>query len=144
MNENNADALREKYTNGKYFIRVPAWINYGAGIDSMKGAELKIFVCLCSRMSKTNSATISREDISSATGITLSSISGIIHSLVISGYIAIEKEGRNNIYYINFTPPGSWPLHRPINSARIKAAKHRRAVLYNNTSNIADITGDTD
>ena len=135
MTEQEAQNLKDKYISRKIFVRIPSWIIYGRGLDTLKGAELKVLVYVCSRMNnQTDSTSVTREEISRATGVSLGSISGIIHSLLMQCFIRVEKDGRNNTYYVQFVPPYSWPLHSPTNAARIHAAAGRREVLHRNCS----------
>ena len=136
MNEQEAKKLRER-TTGK-FTQVPAWISHGSWLKHLRPSELKVYLYLCSQADNrtriTFPATSTRQTISLRTGVSLGTVSGIIHNLEICGYVRILKEGRSNAYIIQFSPPDSWPSHGPTNAARSKAATGRRDVLKANCS----------
>ena len=136
MNETEAKDLRERIA--RQFNQIPAWISYGTGLKHLRPSELKVYVYLCACAHNQTKITLpsscTREKISHHTGVSLGTISAILHSLEISGYIRILKEGRSNSYVIQFAPPDHWPLHGPTNAARTNAAAGRRQVLRENCS----------
>jgi len=129
------ERLKERYADNKIFVRLPKWITENSGLSGIKGAELKILLCICGKIdNKTDSAIITREHMSQETGVTLGTISGILHGLVMMGFIRIEKEGRNNTYFVQFHPPQSWPESRIVNKKRLAATSGRRSVFKNTLS----------
>jgi hypothetical protein len=111
---------------------------YERGLKYFQGTELKVLLFLCREANNTThipppaSSTLTK--ISTETGVSLGTISGIIKSLTMQGAICLDKDGRNNIYHIQFTPPEWWPQHGPVNAARIRAAGDRREILKSNYS----------
>jgi hypothetical protein len=124
---------RDRYISNTIFTRLPGWVTYGPGISGYSGSELKVLIHICSKAdNRTNKSIVTREEISRNTKVSLGSISGILSVLVMYGVIRIEKDGRRNIYHVQFVPPESWPHGIPTNAARARAAEGRRAVLSRN------------
>lgn len=139
MNELEAHILRNKFSAKKIFSRIPGWISYGHGLKALQGSELKVLLYICSKADNTTHIAITtREIISLGTGVSLGSISGIIKSLTMQGCIRVEKEGRNNTYYVQFDPPDCWPLGGAANILRIRAASGRREIFNKNRLPVND------
>jgi len=138
MTELEAKNLRAKYAARKIFTQIPGWITFGYGLKNLKGSKLTVLTYICSKADNdthiTRQNTCTHEKIHLGTGVSLGTISGIVTDLVMQGIICRDKEGRNNIYTVQFTPPDSWPLHWPTNAARVSASSGRCEVLKRNCS----------
>ena len=70
------------------FVMVPEEVIY-----DLKGNTLRVFMVLCSRVSgATGQVVVSRETVSSITGIHINNISGIYTELTSKGYIKFKKQ----------------------------------------------------
>jgi len=130
MNEDEAQRIRDLYIEKKLFSKFPKWISYGQGLSALSGSEIKILVCLFHAMNiHTGIGSITRKQIHESTGVAVGAISGIIHGFVVLGFIRVEKDGRNNIYHVQFDPLESWPLSQGVNYKRVQAASRRREIF---------------
>lgn len=135
MTELEAQKLREKIIAKRIHTRIPGWITYSRGLSAFNGADLRVLTYICSKIDNDTDIayhSVTREEISRGTGVSLGSISGIIKDLIMRQYISTERSGRKNIFLVHFNPPESWPLHYSINKPRMRAAAKRREVLNKN------------